>query len=250
MFADEGYRPDYPFSDEVFEGLPPFPRDFYEIKSLFLDKAITAWHLGEDYLQPELLTTWDYWSVVVYGKNTSRFGIYGASFFPSNFNYGNVEKGDVINVSGFIRADWGIQYLQGCSIYLPTVEGLDLELVHPEREILLQPTYPKFIEGWIQKFLVRITVLEEGDYSFKIFEGVPSDYTDDVWKSRYGEEYISLGSLVRLSTTVNLYMPEDAKVANDNRVFSGFIGFVIVVIILLAVIAYLLRKYDANKKRN
>lgn len=250
FLADETHRPDYPFSDEVFEELPPFPEDFYEINSLFLNRDITAWHLGEDYLQPELIDTWDYWSTEVYGKNKSRFGIYGASFYPSAYSFANVKEGDVIDLSGFIKADWGIQYLQGCSIYIPDVEGLDIELVHPEKEILLQPTYPKFIEGWIQKILIEITVLEENNYSFKVYEGVPSNYTNSFWKGLYGDDYISLGSLVRLSMTINLYMPEKNQFAQENKSLSTFIGFAIVVIILLALIVYLFRKYDAKRERN
>lgn len=249
VLADEDYRPEYPFSDVVFEELPSFPEDFDEVVSLFLDRKVSAWHLSEEYfLQPEFIETWDYWSTEVYGRNKSRFGIYGASFFPSHLTFFNVAKGDVINVSGFIKADWGIQYLQGCSIYIPEVKGLDIELVYPERELLLQPTYPKFKNGWIQKFLIRVTVLETDNYSFKVFEGVPSNYTDAVWKGLYGADYVSLGSLVRLSMTIDMNMPEHQQGGNDKSVLPYVASFFIVLLVIAWVITYLLRKYDAKRK--
>lgn len=251
ILADDNYRPDYPFSDDVFSELPPFPEDFWDISSLFVNQQISAWHLGDAYLQPELIPTWDYWSTEVYGdENYSRFGVYGASFFPSQFDIVNVDEGEVLNISFFIKADWGIRFLQGCSIYIPDVEGLDIELIEPKKEILLQPTYPRFLEGWIQKVWVQIKVLERDNYSFKIYEGVPSEYTNGVWKELYSNDYISLGTLTRLSITINLYAEEDKSAVAEDEGIHTLVWFSFCAVILLVFIAFLFRRYDATRKRN
>lgn len=251
VMADDSYRPDYPFDDAVFSELPPFPEDFWDIKTLFVNQQISAWHIGDAYLQPELIPNWDYWSTEVYGnKNYSRFGVYGASFYPSQFDIVNVKKGDVLNISFFIKADWGIRYLQGCSIYIPKVEGLDIKLVHPSKEILLQPTYPKFLKGWIQKVLIQVKVLEENDYSFRLYEGVPSEYTNRVWKEEYGNDYVSLGTLTRLSILINLYAEPDKSSVEEAGNGAILIGFTITAILTLTSIAFILREYDAKRKKD
>ena len=255
IVAGDGVRPMYSFDTEtVFGELPGFPDDFYEIRGLFLNQEVTAWQLGDAYLQPEFIDTWEYWAERVYGSEEySQFGAYGAGFYPSRIDVFNVEKGDVLNISFFIKADWGIRFLQGCSVYVEPCSGLDVELLHPYREVLLQPTYPVFVPGWMQRVLVQIRVLEKGDHTLRILEGVPSEYMDGQWKEMYGDSYVSLGGLTRLSITINLHERQRGVVTEEDTDRSlvptiFFLGFILIV--FMVILFYVSRKkMDGDGKK-
>lgn len=245
-------RPLYSFSDDVFSELPEFPEDFFEVKILFDTQRITAWHLGEEYLQPELIPLWDYWSEEVYGdEDYNHFGLYGASFYPSGFDVFDIVEGDKFNISFLVRADWGIRFIQGFKIVLPKVDGLSINLVYPEnRNILLSSTYPKFIPGWLQKAIIQVEVLEKKNYTFYLEEGRPDYFHNYNWSVEYGSDYISIGKLTSSNMQVNLHELVVRKEGEDQglSIWLNISGFVLSGIIVLIVIAYLLRKYDAKRK--
>ena len=137
-------RQQYDFDDDVFSGLPSFPCDFEDVKTLYQQGKIEARQLGSEYLQPELIPTWNYWADRVYGSDSDRIGIYGGSFYPHTINLGNVTEGDSFTFSFLLRADWGIRYYQGVGIELPNISGLNITLLG-DCDILLSPTYPCFV---------------------------------------------------------------------------------------------------------
>jgi hypothetical protein len=252
-FAEESYRPSYPFNDDVFALLPSFPHDFFEIKMLFDRGRITASQLGGEYLQPELIPTWGFFSERIYGdENFSHFGRYGLSFYPSFVNFKNVEAGDIINISLIFRADWGIRFYQGCRIVIPDVEGLDIELVHPgSYDVLLMPTYPQFVPGWMSDALFRITVLETGDYHFIIRDGKPSRLSSNTWSDLYGENYTDVGSLTYAPIIIDIRQPFYEQVMDENISFEMklFIVFLFVFLILCIITFYIQRRLDEKKRK-
>lgn len=246
-------RPSYNFSDDVFDDLPTFPDDFFEIKDLFITQRITAWHLGEEYLQPELIPQWEYWSEEVYSdENYTHFGLYGMNFYPSLFDVFEVEKGDVFNISFLMRADWGIRFYQGCRIILPEIDGLSLSLVYPtDSSILFSPTYPKFVVGWLQKGMIRVEVLKKQNYSFILREGRPNSIQDKLWSNSYGNDYISIGKLTSSVLRVNIYEKQVMKEKEDSNMaflFNLFL-FIFLCLITIIILSYLIRRYDAKRRK-
>ena len=243
------HRPNYSFDNSVFDDLPVFPEDFYEIKSLFETSKITAWKMGEEYLQPELIPRWNYWSKEIYAdENYSHFGIYGLAFYPSWMHIYDVQAGDHFNLSVFAIADWGIKFYQGCRIAIPEIDGLDIELISPANQnLLLSPTYP-FIEGWMQKVLVHIHVLKTGNYTIKITETKPQIYAHEYWSETLGDDYVALGGLTQSAWTIYLHQPPVEHVNAENKGLLTFMGFALTGIIAIAIIAYILRKLDGKRK--
>ena len=252
VYAEDTDRPGYPFDDEVFALLPEFPDDFFEIKILFDRGSIGASHLSDEYLQPELIPNWEYWSNRIYAdEDYSQFGKYGISFYPSFINYKNVEKGNVINFSVLFRADWGIKFYQGCSIVIPDVEGLSIELEHPGHyDVLLCPTFPQFVPGWLSSASFRITVLETGDYHFNIHDGKPSRLSSDAWGLMYGERYTDVGSLTYAPIIIDIQQPVYEQEADGMPfVITMTISFIIVACIVLLLIYHVQRKLDEKSKK-
>jgi hypothetical protein len=242
-------RPHYSFSDNVFDDLPDFPSDFYMVKTLFEDGVVTAWQISDQYLQPELIPRWDYWSEVIYGyENYSRFGVYGLSFFPSVMNIYNVEAGDQYNLSAFIRADWGIKFYQGCRIAIPKVDGLEIKLIKPDNQnVLMSPTYP-FMDGWLQKVLIEINVLKTGNYTVRIKETKPQTYAHTYWTETLGDDYVALGGLTESSWVIQLHQPVVKGDTYQQSSLIPFIGVGLVIILVFSFIAYCLRRYDAKRE--
>lgn len=251
--AEESYRPSYPIDDEVFALLPSFPNDFFEIKTLFEQGSISALRLGDEYLQPELIPTWDYYSERVYGdKNYSQFGKYGISFYPHFVNYKNVERGDIMNLSVLIRADWGIKFYQGCHIKIPEVEGVDIALVHPiNYDVLLSPTYPQFVPGWLSIASFSINVLKTGDYHFTIEEGKPSKLSSETWSNMYGANYTDVGSLTFAPIIVDISQPVVEQSLDGGISFEilVFVGCLFVLLILFIIAFYVQRRLNEKRKK-
>ena len=233
-------RQTYDFDQDVFNGLPSLPCDFYDVKTLYEQNKIEARQLGPDYLQPELIPTWTYWAERVYGSDSDRIGIYGGSFYPHTINIGNVTKGDSFTFSFLLRADWGIRYYQGVGIELPNITGLNITLLG-DRDILLSPTFPVFVEGWLVPVTVNVDVLKTGSYDFKILESHPSINNSSLWRSMYGGDYVELGSLVTSSYHIRFDPPE----ANPNEYAAELtmdpIGLLIMLIIVLSTLYGLYR---------
>jgi len=225
-------RQTYDFDEDVFNGLPKLPCDFYSIKTLYEQGKIEARHLGPDYLQPELIPTWNYWANRVYSSNSDRIGVYGGSFYPHNINIGNVTQGDSFTFSFLLRADWGIRYYQGVGIQLPNISGLNITLLG-DSDILLSPTYPVFVEGWLVPITIEVKVLETGYYDFKILETHPCSEMSSLWKSMYGGDYVELGSLVTSSYHIRFDPPEANPSQYAADMNMGIVGLGIMLLIVL-----------------
>lgn len=116
-------RPDYPFSDDVFSELEPFPDDFYDIKTLFATQMITASHLSSSYYQPELLPLWNITATDIYGTDKIHAN-QGIFLYPSRFDIYNLPVDDSLTLSTLIYAYPGVNTYQGTEIYFTYDEHL------------------------------------------------------------------------------------------------------------------------------
>jgi len=238
--AIDDCRQQYDFDEDVFSGLPKFPCDFEDVKTLYQQGKIEARQLGPDYLQPELIPTWKYWAERVYGSDSDRIGIYGGSFYPHAVNIGNVTKGDSFTFSFLLRADWGIRYYQGVGIELPNITGLNITLLG-DSDILLSPTFPVFVEGWLVPVTIEVSVLETGYYDFKILESHPSNTNSSLWNTMYGEDYVELGNLVTSSYHIRFDPPQANPSEYAADMNMGILGLGIMLIIVLGTLYGLYR---------
>ena len=245
-------RPDYSFSDNVFSELEPFPDNFYEIEGLLSSQSIMASQLNKSYYQPEILPMWDYWSEKVYSNNSNTFGSYGIFIYPSLFNINNVQKGDIIDVSALVYTNWGIQMYQGAEIYFTYSEHIEVELLKPDNpNILLSPTYPQFIPGWMQLIKIRIHVNEEKNASINIGERVPIEEYDNEWKETYQSNYTSGNSLISQKISkcvIKLTVTEKEQVMTENSYDYSTPIFIICIIAILLMLTWV--RHDRNKRNN
>lgn len=249
-------RPTYEFSDNVFSELPPFPEDFFEIKTLLSQQRITAWQFGEEYLQPELLPGWTYWSNKTYTQNRSQYGSYGIFIYPSLFQAYNVEEGDSFSISFLIYANWGITKYQGCSIYFNHSKNVRVMLANPTNpDFLLSPTYPVFKLGWMQKVKIDIDVFKTGNYTIEIMEGKPCDCIEPQWIKKYGTNYTSGNSILTQKIPrcrIKIYPPlgfESLEEEQGNvKIFFMFIF--LIALFIGFIVAFIVKTWkDKNERK-
>lgn len=246
-------RPDYSFSDDVFQKLPSFPNDFWEIESLLSSQSIMASQLNESYFQPEILPSWKYWAERVYSNDSNTFGSYGIFIYPSLFNIHNIQEGDIIDISALIYTNLGIQMYQGAEIYFTYPEHIEVELLEPTNpNILLSPTYPQFLPCWMKVIKLRIRVNDEKNASITITERVPIDEYENKWRDTYQSGYISGNSLISQKISkciIKLTVPEKEVVVKESNINTfPVIFFITFIIIILSVVAWI--KYDRYRKDN
>ena len=199
---ETSYRPEYPYSDETFEELPAFPQDFYEIRQLFLTQQIPASRLNKSYyMQPEILTSWDYCSEKFYNHTYQNIGRYGLGFLPSRFDIYNFEIGDEITISTIAYASPGISLYQGLKLNVSSNEFFNVSAVKPaDLHILFSPTYPVFKPGWSQQVEITIIPLKHEDLQFFVYEEKPDELIEQNWIETTNEKYVSGNSLLSLKT--------------------------------------------------
>lgn len=233
-------RPVYSFSDDVFSELPVFPEDFFDIKSLYDTQRINATRLGDEYLQPELLTNWMFFANKTYGEGV-QMGSYGIFCYPSHFSVGNMSKGDSIILSTLIYAMWGIHFYQGTDLIFNHTSGVNVTLLKPTSSvILLSPTYPKFLVGWMQVLQFRVDIDKTGEHLISLFNCKPSSVVDDEFRSIYDGLYVSgMGLLSSETPCLRIHVYPPVPVAESgiplSYYFSLFIVFVIIGFIYAAV---------------
>jgi len=248
-------RPDYSFSDDVFNELEPFPDDFWEIKRLLSSQSIMVSQLNESYYQPEILPMWDYWAEIVYSNNSNTFGSYGIFIYPSLFKINNVQEGDVIDISALIYTNWGIQMYQGAEIYFTYPDHIEVELIKPTNpNILLSPTYPQFLPGWMQLIKIRIHVNEEKSADVNIAERFPIDEYENEWRETYQPYYTSGSSLISQripKCRIKLTLPEKEVVEGGNYDYSvHVILFITAITAILSIVIVVWIKYDRHKRKD
>jgi hypothetical protein len=225
------YRPEYSFGYSAFEKLKPFPKDFFEVKSLVATQDVLVSQLNDSYYQPELLPNWEYWSEKAYSEDSLSFGSYGVFIYPSRYDVYNVKEGMIFNISAIVYSHFGIQKYQGVKLTVSHNDSIDVTFTTPT-EILLKPTYPYFHNGWMQLIEMEVYVKENTSSVIEIKERKPDN--DNQWKQTYGNNYTSGSSLFSQITpkcTINLYRvppPVPPPVEEDNE--ESIFGFTLIMI--------------------
>lgn len=222
------YRPEYSFGYSAFEKLKPFPKDFFEVKSLVATQDVLVSQLNDSYYQPELLLNWEYWSEKAYSEDSKSFGSYGVFIYPSRYDIYNVKEGMRFNISALVYSHFGIQKYQGVKLTASHNDSIDVIFTTPT-EILLKPTYPYFHNGWMQLIELEVYVKENVSSAIKIKETKPDN--DNQWEQTYGNNYTSGSSIFSQTTpkcTINLYRVPPPVVEEDNEESS--FGFILIII--------------------
>jgi hypothetical protein len=251
------YRPQYNFSYDVFDDLPPFPEDLFQIKQLFATQEIVAEHIPPDYYQPEILPNGRQILNITYKEDSLTFGNYGISIYPSRFDVYRVKKGDVINISALLYTNFGISKYQGAKIDLIyNNSSVFARLVEPEeKNVLLYPTSPKFSPLWMRVIKIQITVNETKNNSIKIIEREPDDAFNSYYKDMYGSNYTTGASVLSRripACRINLYqVPQKNVVTEEGFDLLVSLSYLPPIIILIGIMVILYKgiKHVKDKRQ-
>lgn len=113
-------RPSY-LPDSIFENLPPFPRDFYKVRSLIQSGRLVDFaSLEEEYWQqPEFFPHFEDIGVpLLANPPEGRWGAYGIATYPAD-SVGSIAPEGSIEMVFFIKSNYLVETYQG--VYLETV---------------------------------------------------------------------------------------------------------------------------------
>lgn len=188
---------------EIFELLPPAPKDFSEVSYLLASgRSFAIGGLSEDYyLQPEFYPGWKdnglkYWTEPnpVYWT-TSGYGTYPGDQFDTLSKSGRKNFVAVV----FFYSGYGVQTYQGTTI-IPAAESLEyFDITIEPDTFLLTPTFPKFSSDWARKIVVRGTMKENtppGDYTIGFLVVAPPKEKEDEWGFKYRNIYFNAASSI------------------------------------------------------
>ncbi len=219
-YAESVRRCDLP--PQVFSKLPAFPKDFYANKLLFeLAKISDVNYFGEEYWkQPEFYKGFEEQGCELYQyPPRDRWAAFGYGTYPSEVVVLS-KRNDEFEATFFAYSSWLVQTYQGLGMQasypasgrLQTSEfpdGTRNVSVDPEEtrkyfeivsitpsDVLLEPAFPVFEEGWVHKVKVRVKVKDAkpGRYLVGVDVGMPSAEKNDEWFWKYKLNYVSSGS--------------------------------------------------------
>ena len=204
---------------EIFTELPSLPEDFYRYKYLSMTGRMDAEMLcaitQDYYLQPEF-----------YRNNFVDVGLRRYKE-PSETHwtpegYGNyphqmevlTSPGESFTLCTFFHTAWGVESYQGFSIVpvypsKASVEGIEqdvdseaskryISLTATPSEVLLEPAYLIFKEGWVQPIKLFVSVSNDappGIYAVGFDVGRASMESSSEWQRLYAEKYQGKSSL-------------------------------------------------------
>jgi len=219
-------RPHYNFSSSVFEDLPSFPGDFYQVKHLLDTQQILASQLSEDYYQPELLPSWNTICNSIYASNKT-YSYNGVFIYPSRFDIYNAKTNDTIILSALVYAHPGVSTYQGTQLYLVYNDKIVTAHLLTNDIYILSPTYPKFIPGWMQLVEFKITILDNTkNTTVQIKERDPPPEINDRYRQIYGvENYSQCTSLLsekisRCTIYIHGTPVEEQQTIHNNSYYS------------------------------
>ena len=238
-------RPHYNFSDSVFEDLPPFPDDFYQVKHLFDTQKILASQLSEDYYQPELLPTWNTICDRIYSSNKT-YSYNGVFIYPSRFDIYNAKTNDTIILSALVYAHPGTSTYQGTQLYLVYNNKTVTAHLLTNNIYILSPTYPKFIPGWMQLVEIKITILDDTkNTTVQVKERDPPPEINDRYRQIYGSDSYSqctslLSEKISRCTIYIHGTPVNAQQITYNPYYPHIIHALLFLTLILLLIVYVI----------
>lgn len=217
-------RPDY-LPEEMFNRLPTFPEDFYQVRELILSgEIIDLGSLSDEYwLQPEFFPQFEETGLpLLQNPPKDRWGAYGVIVYPGD-SISTIVPGESIDLYFFIKSGYLVETYQGISLEAVYPESVNvepgLELPDGSKQIdqnssevkelfdvkispdifVLESNYPVYNLGGTQRIRVTVQVLEEtpeGIYVVGIDTGtVPEEYEQE-WLAEYAGLYAS-GSMTK-----------------------------------------------------
>jgi hypothetical protein len=244
-------RPIYPFSETVFQNLPPMPKDFWLKKELFSTQQIQASRLTpEYYLQPELIPGWN-WSAKRVYNDSHTVGVYGISIYPSRFDVFMKNHTENFTISFILYTGFGVEIYQGAKLVPYHDKNVTIKQTSPISDtFLLTPTYPIFSSTWARIVEYEITTSVYGESIITIMEEKPDEETDTLWSNDY-PLYTSGGSILGLQIPkAKIYIHGiKAPVPVDNVPEPELPNYLYLLLIpIIGLLAW--RIYGKRKKRN
>ncbi len=215
VVGEQSKRPDY-LPGVVFSKLPPMPKDFYTVK-LLVEKGIFTdmKKIGEAYWkQPEFYPNFESQGVPLYQKPpVDRWAAFGLGSYPSEILVLSPRNNE-FEINFFMYTSWLVQTYQGTRLYYDfpahgetllsefpdgtrnitqdpekARRHFEVELV-PE-DVLLEPVFPVFENGWVQKVRVKVKVRDAppGRYYIAIGGQSPSQELAQEWLWKYKTRY-------------------------------------------------------------
>ncbi len=214
-------RPDY-LPEVMYKELPPFPPDFYKIRTLVWAGMIKDLSkIGEEYWkQPEWFPKFEKIGVpLLQNPPENRWGAYGISSYPSDA-VGNINIGDSLDFYFYIRSSYLVETYQGLRLVTKYPQKAEITtgqkfpdgnskiLQDPKEvaqyfdvktepsEFILTPNFPLFTYNGTRRIKVTITPkpgTPEGDYAIGIDIAKPSEENRNKWLMKYLNLYVDGG---------------------------------------------------------
>ena len=212
-YSDIGEYKQFKLTD-IFKNLPAIPNDFWRTKYEMSSGQISMKTLADMdsayYLQPEFIKNNFIDGGINFWKNPDIYHWYpeGYGTYPHQA-YVNTIPGDDFDVYTFTYTSWGVEGYQGFSLnpaYPETIVNPEGNKVYTNPDnaqkyftisispnaLLLEPTYPIFMDDWSQKIQVHVKVSEDtpaGIYAIGYDVGnAPSDLEEE-WQDQHRELY-------------------------------------------------------------
>lgn len=216
---NKSYRPDYEINPEIFDNLPPYPKDFKEVWNLvYFGRLEKLENFSYDYpdeaywKQPEFYA--DSFERNLYSWRNNMFYVSGNGPYPSDvavFNATTCEYFDVITfwhtstvpILKYQGMGFTIEFPESGSTRMgsikvsqnPEIARKCFDIQIEPKYILLPPTYPKFDYNWTQKVVARIYVnpdCPKGVYLIQVVPGDPPKEVEEEWVRLYKLKYATM----------------------------------------------------------
>lgn len=210
-------RAKYGIYPQVFEELPPIPKDFGEIDFMLEQGGFFAiGRLDESYYkQPEFYPLFEENALKLWKEpDPTRWTVYGYGSYPAD-QWSDGKPGDSLRAVFFFYTSWGVQTWQGIRLAHsfplntrnqrsgkdvkqdPNIVSKYFNVSITPNEFLLAPTYPKFSNTWAQKIAVEIQVAPntpKGEYLIAVDVVEPSKENIEKWSWGHKNLYFSAAS--------------------------------------------------------
>lgn len=218
-------RPDYLPAD-MFSRLPPFPEDFYQIRTLVRVGRITDFaELEPEYWeQPEFFPNFEEIGIpALQNPPENRWGVYGILTYPADV-IATISPGDSLDTYFFIKSSYLVQTYQGINFDISFPAGASItsgvELPDGSKSVqqdsnkvkdyfdvqvdpnpfILDPNFPIYNINGTRKIKVTVTASEDtppGNYIVALDTGKVPEENEKEWLMKYLNLYTS-GGMVKL----------------------------------------------------
>jgi hypothetical protein len=207
-------RPDY-LPPEVYQNLPAFPKDFYEIDILLTNAKLTYLApLGEEYWkQPEFYPGWEEEGVKLHqNPEKGRYGVWGWGAYPADQGYSSL-PGDDFTATTYFHSSWVIQSYQGMQMQAvfpeegyvngvqvsqdPVNTSKYFDISFDPEIFIVEPSFPIFGAEWAKRVQITVKIspgTPPGNYIIGVNPVAPPKQQDDEWRLQYRLKYASAGA--------------------------------------------------------